>query len=154
KGEGKGAASGVVEWEDGRRRSPICETAQILTALVKQRVKTLAFCRTRKLTELTLRYGHQDLQKTAPCMVPLVQGYRGGYTKDERRKIEGSLFANKMLGVTATCALELGVDIGELDVTLHLGFPGSVSSLRQQSGRAGRGGKDSLAIMVLFQVCG
>ncbi|CAN0581456.1 unnamed protein product, partial [Ectocarpus sp. 12 AP-2014] len=56
----------------------------------------------------------------------------------------------QLLGVTATCALELGVDIGELDVTLHLGFPGSVSSLRQQAGRAGRGGKDSLAIMVLF----
>lgn len=56
-GEGEGEGGG--EWEDGRRRSPICETAQILTALVKQRVKTLAFCRTRKLTELTLRYGHQ-----------------------------------------------------------------------------------------------
>ncbi|CAM9165634.1 unnamed protein product [Ectocarpus sp. 6 AP-2014] len=150
-GEGGGEGGGRGEWADGRRRSPICETAQILAALVKQRVKTLAFCRTRKLTELTLRYGHQDLEKTAPQMVPLVQGYRGGYTKDERRKIEGSLFANKLLGVTATCALELGVDIGELDVTLHLGFPGSVSSLRQQAGRAGRGGKDSLAIMVLFQ---
>ncbi|CAM9206801.1 unnamed protein product, partial [Laminaria digitata] len=138
-------------WEDGRRRSPICETAQILAALVKQRVRTLAFCRTRKLTELTLRYGLQDLEKTAPHMVSLVQGYRGGYTKDERRKIEGRLFANELLGVTATCALELGVDIGELDVTLHLGFPGSVSSLRQQAGRAGRGGTDSLAIMVIFQ---
>eukprot|EP00752_Nemacystus_decipiens_P007203 g6448.t1 len=155
KGEGEGGGNGEGEdgdeWEDCRRRSPICETAEILAALVKQRVKTLAFCRTRKLTELTLRYGHQDLEKTAPHMVSLVQGYRGGYTKGERRKIEGSLFANKLLGVTATCALELGVDIGELDVTLHLGFPGSVSSLRQQAGRAGRGGTDSLAIMVLFQ---
>lgn len=60
-GEGEGEGEDGGEWEDGRRRSPICETAQILAALVKQRVKTLAFCRTRKLTELTLRYGHQVL---------------------------------------------------------------------------------------------
>lgn len=58
--DGEGGGGGDAgEWEEGRRRSPICETAQILAALVKQRVKTLAFCRTRKLTELTLRYGHE-----------------------------------------------------------------------------------------------
>lgn len=69
KGEGEGGGEGGGEWEDGRRRSPICETAQILAALVKQRVKTLAFCRTRKLTELTLRYGHQvgDRKATDRC---------------------------------------------------------------------------------------
>ncbi|CAM9143408.1 unnamed protein product [Choristocarpus tenellus] len=138
-------------WEE-KRRSPIVETAQVLAAVVKQRVRTIAFCRTRKLTELALRYCLQDLDTSAPHLTSLVRGYRGGYTKGDRREIEGKLFANQLLGVTATCALELGVDIGELDVTLHLGFPaGSISSLRQQAGRAGRGGTDSLAIMVLFQ---
>ncbi|CAM9481571.1 unnamed protein product [Discosporangium mesarthrocarpum] len=133
-----------------KRRSAIVETAQLLAALVKQHVRTIAFCRTRKLTELTLRYSLQDLGASAPHMKDLVQGYRGGYTKGDRRKIESKLFTNKLLGVVATSALELGVDIGKLDVTLHLGFPGSISSFRQQAGRAGRGGTDSMAIMVLF----
>lgn len=68
-GEGGGEGGGGAEWEDGRRRSPICETAQILAALVKQRVKTLAFCRTRKLTELTLRYGHQVCAPQCPMYI-------------------------------------------------------------------------------------
>ncbi|KAM3569111.1 hypothetical protein VYU27_008780, partial [Nannochloropsis oceanica] len=69
---------------------------------------------------------------------------------EDRRRIERNLFAGQLLGVTATCALELGVDVGNLDVTLHMGFPGAVSSLWQQAGRAGRAGRDGIAILVCF----
>jgi DEAD/DEAH box helicase domain-containing protein len=65
----------------------------------------------------------------------------------ERRELECALFSGHLLGVTATCALELGVDIGALDVTLHMGFPGSYSSLWQQAGRAGRSGNQSTALV-------
>jgi len=131
-------------------RSAIVETAMVFTALIKQRVRTLAFCRVRKLVELVLRYSLQDLAATAPRLARRVRGYRGGYSKAERREIEAQLFGGKLLGVTASNALELGVDIGSLDVTVHLGFPGSISSLRQQMGRAGRTGGQSLAIIILF----
>lgn len=110
----------------------------------------IAFCRTRKLTELVLRYSLSDLKANTPSMVSKVEGYRGGYTKEDRRRIEQKLFRGELLGVTATCALELGVDVGCLDATIHMGFPGSVSSLWQQAGRAGRGGRPSTAIMVAF----
>ncbi|KAG5192905.1 P-loop containing nucleoside triphosphate hydrolase protein, partial [Tribonema minus] len=133
-----------------RRRSSIVETARVLSALVKQHVRTLAFCRTRKLTELVLKYCTEDLECSAPHLVEAVKGYRGGYTKGDRREIEGKLFSGKLLGVTATSALELGIDLGDLDVTIHLGYPGSVSSLWQQAGRAGRGGRNSLAILIMF----
>lgn len=79
-----------------------------------------------------------------------MQVYRGGYSPAERRAIEAELFHGQLLGVAATNALELGVDVGSLDVTLHLGFPGSVSSLRQQAGRAGRREQQSLAVFVAF----
>jgi ATP-dependent helicase YprA (DUF1998 family) len=98
-----------------------------------------------------LQYAIQDLQATASELVGHVKAYRGGYTKADRRLIEDDLFSGKLLGVTATSALELGIDIGDLDVSLHLGFPGSISSLWQQAGRAGRAGRNSLAIMVLFE---
>jgi DEAD/DEAH box helicase domain-containing protein len=74
--------------------------------------------------------------------------YRSGYSPSERREIESALFAGRLLGVAATNALELGVDIGGLDVTLHLGFPGSIASLWQQAGRAGRREQACLSIYV------
>jgi ATP-dependent helicase YprA (DUF1998 family) len=157
-----------------RRRSTIVETAMIFSALVKQRIRTLAFCKVRKLVEMVLRYTlqvgsatipdfaapqctrltlllRQDLHATAPELAPLVKGYRGGYTKADRREIEAELFGGRLLGVTATCALELGVDVGNLDATLHMGFPGTISSMWQQAGRAGRAGRDSMAILVCFE---
>ncbi len=76
--------------------------------------------------------------------------YRGGYSPQERRETEQQLHSGLITAVTATNALELGVDIGGLDLTLHLGFPGSIASLRQQAGRAGRRGGHSLALYVAF----
>jgi DEAD/DEAH box helicase domain-containing protein len=77
-----------------------------------------------------------------------VMAYRGGYTAADRRKIEADMFEGKLLGVVATTALELGIDIGTLDCVLTWGFPYTISNLRQQSGRAGRRNKDSLSILV------
>ncbi|CAN6470692.1 unnamed protein product [Victoria cruziana] len=91
------------------------------------------------------------LRETAPDLVNCVCVYRGGYIAEERRKIEMDFFGGKLLGVTATNALELGIDVGHIDATVHLGFPGSVASLWQQAGRAGRRENTSLSIYVAFE---
>jgi len=155
-----------------KRKSSIFEVALLLSALTRLGVKTMAFCRTRKLTELVLRYTHDELKRGykgkvyskegkrrdlepvfaagQPHLVESVCGYRGGYRLDERREIEDRLFNGKLLAVTATCALELGIDVGDLDAVILLGYPGSAASMWQQVGRAGRSGKDSLALFVCF----
>jgi hypothetical protein len=136
---------------DDRRTSTIWETSCLFSALVRQRLKTIAFCRTRKLVELVLGYTLRDLDvHNAAHMRDSVVSYRGGYTKEERRGIETDLFSGRVLGVTATCALELGIDVGSLDATLHMGFPGTYASLWQQAGRAGRSGRPSLSVVVCF----
>ena len=77
-----------------------------------------------------------------------VMSYRAGYLPAERREIEEKLFSGNLVGVTATTALELGVDVGGLDATLHVGYPGSVASMWQQAGRAGRGGQPCLTVVI------
>lgn len=135
-----------------RRASSIWETASIFTALVKKHLRTLAFCKARKLVELVLNYSLRNLETSgAAHLMSTVASYRGGYTKEERRVIESDLFSGRLLGVTATNALELGIDVGALDATLHMGFPGTFSSLWQQAGRAGRSGRSSLSIIVCFE---
>jgi len=135
---------------DEHRASTIVEAARVFTALVKHGVRVLCFAHTRKVTELVLRYSMQDMRATAPELTSKIKAYRGGYTKAARRAIERDLFEHRLLGVVATNALELGIDVGSLDVTIHVGFPGSMSSLRQQAGRAGRSGKRGLAIILAY----
>jgi DEAD/DEAH box helicase domain-containing protein len=135
-----------------RRRSALVEASIVLAALVEGGLRTITFCRIRKVAELLLQYTHERLA-TSPCgvkLVPLVKSYRAGYLKEHRRAIESALFGGQLMGVVATNALELGVDIGCLDVVLMLGYPGSVASTWQQAGRAGRGGRDSAAIFVAY----
>ena len=134
--------------EDNAPTSAIHETAKILANLVLKQVRTLAFCRTRKLVELVLKYTNEILP--APLRDKCL-GYRGGYRPEERREIERRMFAGELLAVAATNALELGIDIGNLDAVVILGFPGSISSTLQQTGRAGRGGRPALAVMVCFE---
>ncbi|ETW10317.1 hypothetical protein, variant [Aphanomyces invadans] len=131
--------------------STIFQSAQILATLVAAKVHTIAFCRGRKLTELILDYTHSILRsQKLGHLVARVKGYRGGYSVESRRAIETQLFRQELLGVVATNALELGIDIGSLECTLHLGFPPSIASMWQQAGRAGRSGKDSMAVIVCF----
>ncbi|PQP93687.1 putative ATP-dependent helicase YprA [Prunus yedoensis var. nudiflora] len=91
------------------------------------------------------------LQQTAPHLVDSICAYRAGYIAQNRRRIESDFFDGKLCGIAATNALELGIDVGHIDVTLHLGFPGSISSLWQQAGRAGRRDRPSLAVYVAFE---
>jgi DEAD/DEAH box helicase domain-containing protein len=136
--------------DEERRSSPIVETAMLLAEAVQHGLQTLAFCKTRKLSELVASYAKEILSTTAPDLVPAIAVYRSGYSPTERRNVEHSLQNGTLRGVAATNALELGIDIGQLDVTLTLGFPSSIASLWQQAGRAGRRGKHSVALYVAF----
>ena len=125
-----------------KRLSPNVATSQILSDLVNREVRTLAFCRTRVSAELVGRYA---AERTKPNKI---ETYRAGYTAKERRDIEKRLHSGKLIGLSATNAMELGVDVGQLDAVLINGYPGSISSFWQQAGRAGRGSRDGLAIYV------
>lgn len=135
---------------EGARTSPVVDISQLLAECVQHNLRCLAFCKTRKLCELVLVYTREILRSSAPHLVDKVASYRGGYEAGERRVIEKELFSGVLLGVATTNALELGIDVGSLDVTLHLGFPGSVASLWQQAGRAGRREGRALSIYVGF----
>ncbi|GAB5362793.1 hypothetical protein AAMO2058_000829100 [Amorphochlora amoebiformis] len=134
------------------RRSPHMETSLLLAELVRFGFKTITFCKVRKVCELILQRTHDMLRKSERARdvdwVPRIKSYRAGYRLDQRRRIERELFGGRLSGVVATSALELGIDVGSLDASLHLGFPGSVSSFFQQAGRCGRKSGDSLTIMV------
>eukprot|EP00216_Chloropicon_sp_CCMP2111_P004809 CAMPEP_0198238392 /NCGR_PEP_ID=MMETSP1446-20131203/4032_1 /TAXON_ID=1461542 ORGANISM="Unidentified sp, Strain CCMP2111" /NCGR_SAMPLE_ID=MMETSP1446 /ASSEMBLY_ACC=CAM_ASM_001112 /LENGTH=1212 /DNA_ID=CAMNT_0043920785 /DNA_START=261 /DNA_END=3899 /DNA_ORIENTATION=- len=133
-----------------RRLSPIVEIAMLFAECVQHGLKVIVFCGTRKLSELVLSHAREKLRLMNSDRCDAVAAYRSGYSASHRRAIESSLFSGKLRGVAATNALELGIDVGALDVTLHLGFPGSVSSLWQQSGRAGRREQRALSIYVAF----
>ncbi|KAL0736323.1 hypothetical protein Bca4012_012533 [Brassica carinata] len=130
--------------------SPLSEITQLFAEMVQHGLRCIAFCRSRKLCELVLCYTRDILAKTAPHLVEAISSYRGGYIAEDRRKIESDLFGGKLCGIAATNALELGIDVGHIDVTLHLGFPGSIASLWQQAGRSGRRERPSLAVYVAY----
>ena len=145
-----------------RRRHAADETAFLLAKAVStQSVRCIAFCKTRSLVEWVYERCISILQSDPATshLASRVESYRGGYTAEARRSIEERLFKKELWGVVGTNALELGVDVGGIDLTLHCGYPGSLNSLLQQSGRAGRGkgvGSESdksvpsCAIMVCF----
>jgi DEAD/DEAH box helicase domain-containing protein len=135
----------LLDKEKGERRSLLTEAALVFANLVSQGVRTIAFARTRKAAELIYRYaadrlGVEGARRISP--------YRAGYTPRERREIEGRLFCGDLLGVVSTNALELGVDVGTLDAVVCCGYPGSVASIWQQWGRAGRGKDPALAVYI------
>jgi len=125
-----------------RTASPIVEAGLLLAACARAGARTLAFCRTRKLAELVASHARAALDGEADAsgrgLADRVAAYRGGFEPAHRRAVEAGLFGGALLGVACTNALELGVDIGDLDVTLHLGVPGAAAALWQQAGRAGR----------------
>lgn len=133
------------------RRSPLGESSLLLAELVKNNIRTLDFSHTRKTTELIYIYARDRLKKSAsgePELAARLSPYRAGYLPHERRRIEQELFRGKLLGVVATSALELGVDIGDLEATVLTGYPGNLSSAWQQAGRSGRGKGLSLSILI------
>jgi DEAD/DEAH box helicase domain-containing protein len=131
------------------RSDTVTETARLFCQLILRGVRVIAFCRIRKLCEVLLQAVRAEFDKLERTEVgKLVMGYRGGYSPQDRRQIEKEMFEGKLMGIVATNALELGVDIGSLDAVITMGFPYSISNLRQQSGRAGRRNKDSLSVLV------
>jgi DEAD/DEAH box helicase domain-containing protein len=134
----------LLDPELGLRASPLGEASRIAAALVSRGLRTICFAKSRKAAELVHRMTCDRVDaETAARLAP----YRAGYTPQQRRDIERRLVEGELLGVSATDALELGIDIGLLDCAISVGFPGTVASLRQQWGRAGRRGH-GLAVLV------
>lgn len=128
------------------RRSATLEVRKIAGELLKNKIQTIVFARSRVRVEIILKY-LQELVKNQ-LGPKSIMGYRGGYLPTERRKIEKGLRGGDIYGVVSTNALELGVDIGQLQVCIMTGYPGTISSAWQQAGRAGRRHGEALVIMV------
>ncbi|MEZ5231281.1 MAG: DEAD/DEAH box helicase [Acidimicrobiales bacterium] len=129
----------------GTRASANSEAAAVAAALVRADRRTIVFCRSRKGTELVAA----DLQRRLPAqLAPLVRPYRSGYLAEERRDIELALFTGHLRGVVATSALELGIDVSGLDACVLNGFPGTMASMWQQAGRAGRASAEGVTVLV------
>jgi DEAD/DEAH box helicase domain-containing protein len=132
----------------GNRKSTHVTSADALAELCVAGKKSLAFSRSRIASELVLRYTRSRLKRDGEVDPRKVESYRAGYTPQERRAIEQALFEGQLLGLSATNAMELGVDIGGLDAVVMNGYPGSIASFFQQAGRAGRGTHPGLVLMV------
>jgi DEAD/DEAH box helicase domain-containing protein len=131
----------------GARRSALGEAAELLARLVRDGARCICFMKSRKGVELLARMVTEDLQRTDPDLAEQVAPYRAGYTPQQRRALEAQLMSGELRAVITTDALELGIDIGELDAAVVVTFPGTVAALRQMWGRAGRRGK-GLAVYV------
>lgn len=138
----------LIDEKKSVRRSANSEATNLFTTLVSHDIRSLTFARSRRLTELIYRYSRERLAETAPELARRVKPYRAGYLPAQRRQIEQQLFNGELLGVVATNALELGIDIGDLDATVLTGYPGSIASTWQQAGRSGRGREDSLSFLI------
>ena len=132
----------LLDEELGLRGSSLAEGSKLLAELVSKGLRALVFAKSRRAAELIHRLAAQRLGDGS-----LLSPYRAGYTPAQRREIEQRLFSGELLGVSATNALELGIDVGALDGVVSVGFPGTMASLRQQWGRAGRRGR-GLAVLV------
>jgi DEAD/DEAH box helicase domain-containing protein len=129
----------LIDKATGTRRSALSEAADLLAELVSQGVRTICFLKSRRGIELIQRFASENLERRGkPELAARIAPYRGGYTPQQRREIEERLSRGELLAVVATDALELGIDVGELDAAICVTFPGTVASLRQMWGRAGR----------------
>jgi DEAD/DEAH box helicase domain-containing protein len=137
----------VVNRQLGIRRSYLHETRRIAIELIRQKQQTLVFTNNRLATEVLTTY-LKDACAHLPFSNEAIRGYRGGYLPKERRHVEQGLRNGDIRAVVATNALELGVDIGSLDTVVLAGYPGTIASTLQRSGRAGRREAPSLTVMV------
>lgn len=134
--------------QNGERKSANTEAVNIFIKLVEGGVRTIVFTLARKSAELILRYAKKSLEDHRSPAADKIMSYRAGYRPEERREIEHRLFSGDLLGVTSTTALELGIDVGNLDASIMTGYPGTIASTWQQAGRAGRTKESSLAVLV------
>jgi len=137
----------VVNRELGIRRSYIHEARQLALSFLRRGLQTIVFATSRLNTEVLVTYLKDALEKEVTAR-DVVRGYRGGYLPEKRREIERGLREGSVLGVVSTNALELGIDIGNLDVAILAGYPGTIASTWQQAGRSGRRTGSSVAILV------
>jgi len=126
------------------RMHPIKIAAPLLVRMVRSNMRVIAFCRFRRECELLMR----AVYEIDPSLGSTVKAYRGGYHPEDRRDIESLMFSGELRGIVSTTALEVGIDIGNLDAAIICGFPHSIASFRQQVGRVGRRQKDSLVVYV------
>jgi DEAD/DEAH box helicase domain-containing protein len=136
----------LLDAASGARRSTLAETADLLAGLVRSGTATLAFVRSRKAAEVVAMNARRQVADAG--LSEAVASYRAGHLPEERRVVEGGLISGALLGVAATDALELGVDVGNLDAVVIAGWPGTVASLWQQAGRAGRRGREAVVAFV------
>jgi len=131
--------------DPARSVSSARDAAEVSAALVRAGLRTITFSRSRKGAEIIAA----DVQRRLPKrLASTVRSYRGGYLAAERREIEGQLFSGELRGVIATSALELGIDVGGLDACVLDGFPGTIASMWQQAGRAGRSATASVSVLI------
>jgi DEAD/DEAH box helicase domain-containing protein len=149
-----GAARQIAMWNPPvtdealqTRRSALGEAAEMVAELVKGGARTICFVKSRKGVELTAKLVADQLADAHPALAERVAPYRAGYTPQQRRDLEARLVSGDLLAVVTTDALELGIDIGALDAAVVVTFPGTVASLKQMWGRAGRRGR-GLAVYV------
>ncbi|MEA2291318.1 MAG: box helicase protein [Solirubrobacteraceae bacterium] len=132
----------ITDAKTAARRSPLAESADLLADLVCEGARTIVFMKSRKAVELMARFAQLALEERGRGdLAERIAPYRAGYTPQQRRELERRLTEGELLGVVATNALELGIDIGSLDAAICVTFPGTVASLRQMWGRAGRRGR-------------
>ncbi len=138
----------LLDEVSGLRRSTNVEAAAWLATGAEAGVRSLCFTRSRKAAELVATYARRRVAAADRSLAGRIRAYRAGYLAEERRELERGLVSGRLLGVAATNALELGMDIGGLDAVVMTGFPGTVASMWQQVGRAGRQGGASLAVLI------
>ncbi|MBU1701815.1 MAG: DEAD/DEAH box helicase [Candidatus Eisenbacteria bacterium] len=130
------------------RRSSNMEARDLMVRLIEEGYQVITFVRARQLTEVLLRYCQEDLSQKGGGLAEKVRAYRGGYLPKERREIEAALFSGELMGVISTNALELGIDVGSLDASILVGYPGTIASAWQQAGRAGRREAESVSVLI------
>jgi DEAD/DEAH box helicase domain-containing protein len=129
----------LLDENTGRRASALGQAAGLLARLVEEDVRTICFLKSRRGVELIQRFAKLRLEDSGrPDLAERIAPYRAGYTPMQRREIERKLAGGELRAVVATDALELGIDVGDLDAAICVTFPGTVASLRQMWGRAGR----------------
>lgn len=156
-----GSAKKVYVWQPPYvrdteyRKTPEEEASEFIPDLVQENVRFITFCKSRREVEVVLKEARDRLTNIEGMptlgkdLSDRISGYRGGYTPEERKEIERKLSKGNITGVVATNALELGIDIGDLELAISCGFPGTKASFWQQIGRAGRKGDGALGILIL-----